>query len=351
MKSSILISSTESIEGMKIERYFDLVSVNVVLGTNLFSDIGASFTDLFGGASDIYQNKLEKIYKTGLDKLKRKAQQLGANGIVGIRIDFDELSGGGKSMFMLSVIGMAVKIKRTEENIVENQDLRKTVVLPEDLEEQIRKTKIIKKIKNSESPSQEDWDFLVENPMEEILDDLLKIYLFHFKDSDTAIYVTQKSLRSYFPNFLQAISEEAVSTALYSKIGENSVVISTLIKESRSFSPEKVLELIDKGDLDNAILTLQSDKRSYDRKDLTNMTTILNRLESLPNTGKIEVVKTLLGGNKEKFICENNHQNGSEVEFCTNDECSRNIKGIRKSDMERIEAFKLKVEGLKTLLD
>jgi uncharacterized protein YbjQ (UPF0145 family) len=80
MKSSILISSTESIEGMKIEKYIDLISTNVVLGTNIFSDIGASFSDFFGGTSDIYQNKLEKIYKIGLDKLKRKAQNLSANG-------------------------------------------------------------------------------------------------------------------------------------------------------------------------------------------------------------------------------------------------------------------------------
>ncbi len=81
------------------------------------------------------------------------------------------------------------------------------------------------------------------------------------------------------------------------------------------------------------------------------MSTVLNKLESLPNTGKIEVVKTLLGGNKEKFICENNHQNGSEVEFCSIEGCNRNIKGLRRSDIVRIETFKLKVEGLKALLD
>jgi uncharacterized protein YbjQ (UPF0145 family) len=48
---------------MEIEKYFDLISTNVVLGTNVFSDLGASFSDFFGGTSDIYQNKLEKIYK------------------------------------------------------------------------------------------------------------------------------------------------------------------------------------------------------------------------------------------------------------------------------------------------
>ncbi len=109
MSQKILVSTTNSIEGMEIEKYFDLISTNVVLGTNLFADIGASFSDFFGGTSDIYQNKLERIYKSALDKLRHKAQNLRANGVVGVKIDFDEVSGGGKSMFMISISGMAVK--------------------------------------------------------------------------------------------------------------------------------------------------------------------------------------------------------------------------------------------------
>ncbi|WP_175494735.1 heavy metal-binding domain-containing protein [Salegentibacter flavus] len=61
----------------------DLVSVNVVVGTNFFSDFGASFTDLLGGLSGTYRNKLEKIYKVGLDKLKLKATNIGGNAILG----------------------------------------------------------------------------------------------------------------------------------------------------------------------------------------------------------------------------------------------------------------------------
>jgi len=351
MKSSVLISSTESIEGMKIERYFDLISTNVVLGTNLFSDFGASLSDLFGGSSDIYQNKLERIYKIGIDKLKYKAQQLGANGIVGIRIDFDEVSGGGKSMFMLSVIGMAVRLIKIQDDKTSIHDSSGAFVLLDDLNSQMKKMHIVGKVKNLEPPTQDDWEFLMESPIEEILPDLVKIYLHHFRDSHSAIHDTQKILRNYFSNYLRSISEDLSSSVLYSKISENSIVVSTLISESRSFSPEKTLELLNRKDIMNAVLTLQSDKRVFRKEDLINMISIVDRFENLPDTGRVETVKTLLGGNKEKFVCESKHQNGLDSEFCSNEGCGKNIKGLRRGDLKIIDSFKLKVEALKLLLN
>jgi uncharacterized protein YbjQ (UPF0145 family) len=221
MKSSILISTTESIEGMKIEKYFDLVSTNVVLGTNVFSDIGASFSDFFGGTSDIYQDKLEKIYKIGLDKLRRKAQNLSANGIIGIRIDFDEIGGKGKSMFMLSVTGMAVRIKPLNDS--KNLDIISSVssITPEELAVQIRKLKITENIKKQYPPTQEEWDFLLENPIEALQENLLDIYLSVFKDYPTAINDNQKIIRNYFILYLLILEVDSVSNILYSRITEN----------------------------------------------------------------------------------------------------------------------------------
>ncbi|MEB2782802.1 YbjQ family protein [Algoriphagus sp. C2-6-M1] len=350
MTPNVLISSTESIEGMKIERYFDLISTNVVLGTNIFSDFGASLSDIFGGSSDIYQNKLEKIYKIGIDKLKRKAQQLGANGIVGIRIDFDEVSGGGKSMFMLSVVGMAVKLKRSDTEKSQDELSANTVIQPEELAVQIQKNILIKKIRNDAPLSITEWEFLVENPIENILEDLMKIYLFHFKDGINAIYDSQKNLQNYFPIYLSTQNEEVVAELLYSKITVNSEVVSFLIKASRSFCPERTLKLIKERENNIAIFTLEADKREYTNEDLLKTYEIVYELENLPDTGKIELVKGLLGGAKEKFICEKNHQNNVEVEFCNSDGCGRNIKGIKKSSISKINSFKLKVEALNDLL-
>lgn len=55
-----------------------------------FSDFAASFTDFFGGRSGTYQNKLELIYNEATKELKEKAEALGANAIIGFKIDFDK---------------------------------------------------------------------------------------------------------------------------------------------------------------------------------------------------------------------------------------------------------------------
>jgi uncharacterized protein YbjQ (UPF0145 family) len=40
--------TTNSIENVVIERYSSIVSTNVVVGTNWFSNIAATFTDIVG---------------------------------------------------------------------------------------------------------------------------------------------------------------------------------------------------------------------------------------------------------------------------------------------------------------
>lgn len=46
------------------------------------------------------------------------------------------------------------------------------------------------------------------------------------------------------------------------------------------------------------------------------------------------------------LICENNHQNDPILEFCTYEDCKRNIKGLTGSAVKKIEEFKLKVKAL-----
>ena len=91
MKKDILLSTTNSIPNYDVIESRGLVFANVVLGTNFFSDFAASFTDTFGGTSDTYQSKLDKIYSEVINKLKVKVTDLGCNAIIGFKIDFDEM--------------------------------------------------------------------------------------------------------------------------------------------------------------------------------------------------------------------------------------------------------------------
>lgn len=57
--SEIIITTTNSISGVEIEKYLGLVTTNLVIGTNVFSDFLASFSDFFGGMSGTYRNQLD----------------------------------------------------------------------------------------------------------------------------------------------------------------------------------------------------------------------------------------------------------------------------------------------------
>ena len=57
----ILVSTTSNLDGWEIDKYLGLVLAHVVNGTNVFSDVFASFSDVFGGRSTSYQNQLTSL--------------------------------------------------------------------------------------------------------------------------------------------------------------------------------------------------------------------------------------------------------------------------------------------------
>jgi uncharacterized protein YbjQ (UPF0145 family) len=44
--------------------------------------------------------------------VREKAEKLGADAVVGLKMDFGEVSGKDKSMFMVSAVGTAVRLRR-----------------------------------------------------------------------------------------------------------------------------------------------------------------------------------------------------------------------------------------------
>ncbi len=105
-----IITTTNSVENYVIDQYLGVVTSNLVIGTNFFSDFVASLSDFFGGMSGTYRKQMDTLYERARDQITVEAKQRGANAILGYRIDFDEISGQGKSMFMISVSGTAVKL-------------------------------------------------------------------------------------------------------------------------------------------------------------------------------------------------------------------------------------------------
>lgn len=349
MRTNILITTTNTIENASIVNYIGLVTTNIVIGANLFSDFAASFTDVFGGFSNTYQSKLEKIYHAAIDELKHKALNIGANAIIGVRVDFDEVTGGGKSMFMVSISGTAIKLATV--NNIQNKDLNTQTIGYQELQNEISKRNMITLLAENKSPDAEQWEYLLNNGDKDIALPLLERYLKLCNQSDNILSVNARLLCSNITYFFRAMNPNDAIEILYSMIEKNSIAIAEIIEENKLFSPEKVLLLLENNQVNAAILCLSSDKEFYSKEDLKQMILILDHLENLPDIGRIEVSKGLLSKGKEKFICPNGHSNDIANKFCSISDCGLNIKGLDLKDIKAIEAFKLKVDSLRNILN
>lgn len=86
-----------------------MISANVIIGANIFSDTFARARDIVGGRSATYEKKFSGSKETTLSELEAEARKLGADAIVGIDFDYETIGGQG-SMLMVSISGTAVKL-------------------------------------------------------------------------------------------------------------------------------------------------------------------------------------------------------------------------------------------------
>ena len=103
----MIITTTPSIEGRPIRDYVGIVTGEAILGANLFKDIGAGIRDVIGGRSAGYEKDLRKARDTALGEMQQAAEELGANAVVGVDLDYETLKG---SMLMVTASGTAVKV-------------------------------------------------------------------------------------------------------------------------------------------------------------------------------------------------------------------------------------------------
>jgi len=93
------VTTASMLDGWRIDAYLGVVSAHAVAGTGLFSDFLAALSDLFGGRSGTYQRQLAAIYDDAVKQVHERAVALGANWVVGLRVDADQISGKNVQMF------------------------------------------------------------------------------------------------------------------------------------------------------------------------------------------------------------------------------------------------------------
>ena len=106
----MLVTTTPTIEGGRITRYYGIVSGETIIGANIFRDFFASIRDIVGGRSSSYEQVLREAKATALKELQDEAAALGANAVIGIDLDYETVGGNG-SMLMVTASGTAVYLE------------------------------------------------------------------------------------------------------------------------------------------------------------------------------------------------------------------------------------------------
>lgn len=348
MGNKFHFATTGDFPGWKISGCRGVVCANVVVGTNVFSDFAASVTDFFGGKSGTYGRKLEYAYEEAKKELEAKARKLGANAVIGLRVDFDEISGKDKSMLMVSVSGTACTVEAESGDSGEHERTtppERSVAWQTDLERELLKREITDYVKKNKRVKEEWVEFMRENPMDGLMEDLIYIYSTYRRYPDSTMKDTAVTL-------LKAYGRERLAPVVYELAGKEGEFncASGLIHALGLFDPARVLELCVK-DHEKGAWLLDAKADRYDGKDLAAMEGICEFYDSLPDTGTIEkVIKTGMFSKKEeeKFICENGHENETHNEFCN--KCGVNIKGLNRTEAALVEKFKRKTEALRAIL-
>ena len=105
----MLMTTTTAVEGRPVRDYLGVVTGEVIVGANIFKDLFAGIRDIVGGRSGAYESSLRDARQTALAELAAEARNLGADGVIGIDLDYEVLGKEG-SMLMVTASGTAVKL-------------------------------------------------------------------------------------------------------------------------------------------------------------------------------------------------------------------------------------------------
>lgn len=301
----IVVSTTPSLEGWSINQYLGVVSAHIVAGTGFLFDILGSFSDFFGGRSHAYQGQLDSIQVEALDVLRTKAQQVGGNAIVGVRLDHDEISGKGKQMFMVTATGTAVRATPQEE--------RTTVAdLPEDtlasgtLRSRMEYASLLRRLENKSASvddlDKSEWQLICDNADREFAPIALRA-------------VMREELLPAVEEYLRSLGADAMTEILYDELVSNTHtarrnVLLKIVRRAQLLDVQRIKDILQRGSPEAKrtilLVAAKTYKAAYLPDDITALQQLSDVLKSsFANTGKeCEVVRGLSRTARQMWECE-----------------------------------------------
>lgn len=362
MLNKIIVTTTNSVEGKEIDKYIDIISDRIVVGAGLYSEIFAAFTDIVGGRSGKFEDRMHELYNNLMSSLESQARKLRADAIIGLKIDMDEISGKSSQMFMISGIGTAVKFKNNNENdelplenddseiFITNQEVRlnklsnTSMKLLDSIDELSKsdninrdiktKDQLIQTIEEAMYVSYSNYEFLVQLSKLIIINVDNNNYIDSLITYGNANY--PDSFNSGLVNALQEIFKNGTITAK--------------IKSNWNYLASRVaFNFKDKTNLINAINSnfwedyifpvLQKEVDIYHKNDLSLIAELINGLKNVELV-EPDVQKSKLS---QVWVCSCGNKNNLNTEICI---CGRNKFGLKNDFNITLEKIILNLQSV-----
>jgi uncharacterized protein YbjQ (UPF0145 family) len=104
----MIIATTENLAGYEITTALGMARGSTVRAKHIGSDIVASLRNIVGGEVHEYARLLAGAREQATDRMIEDAQKMGADAVVGVRIQTSTISQGSSEIL---VYGTAVKLK------------------------------------------------------------------------------------------------------------------------------------------------------------------------------------------------------------------------------------------------
>lgn len=105
--NDIIVVTTNDLTGYEVVESYGEVFGLIVRSRNVFSNVGASFRTIFGGEVVGYTKLLSESRQHAVDRLVVAARAKGANAVLAMRFDCNEIAG---IMSEVAAYGTAVKV-------------------------------------------------------------------------------------------------------------------------------------------------------------------------------------------------------------------------------------------------
>jgi uncharacterized protein YbjQ (UPF0145 family) len=108
--NSTMVTTAFELPGYRVVKNLGLVRGITVRSRSIFGTLGASLQTIVGGNITLFEDMCEQTREQALDLMMEHAAQHGANAVVGVRYDANEVMQGVTEVI---AYGTAVQVERT----------------------------------------------------------------------------------------------------------------------------------------------------------------------------------------------------------------------------------------------